>query len=126
MANFAPRKVLFIASEVPNPNPNQNQNPDPDPPDPNLETRHLFELILNSVEATHHEHSSKPNPNVSRENRSTEIVEKMCFFVAFVRSKRENTANYRLPKLSLSLQTGHRTSLRHEKVTLVVSKLGAV
>ena len=35
VANFAsPRKVFFIASEVPNPNPNHNQNPDPDPPGP--------------------------------------------------------------------------------------------
>ena len=61
-----------------------------------------------------------------RENCSTEILEKMCFVAFALVSKREITANYRFPKLSLSLQTGHRTSLRHEKVTLVVSKLGAV
>ena len=57
-----------------------------------------------------------------RENRSTEILEKMCI-VAFALEKRKYP---KLPitevKSSLSLQTGHRSSLRHENVTLVVSK----
>jgi len=38
----------------------------------------------------------------------------MCFVAFALVSKREIAANYRFPKLSLSLQTGHRTSLRHE------------
>ena len=67
----------------------------------------------------HREHSSNPNhqnPKVSA-NKSLEILGKVLyvFMCAFALEKKRTTiANIPLPKLSLSLQTGHRTSLRHE------------